>query len=58
MADTGFWTFPPDRITHGSGVRYELTVLHPPFTVEVDDLPLNGRSAPRSSLTPWARSTT
>lgn len=41
VSDTGFWTFPPDRITHGSGVRYELTVLHPPFTVEVDDLPPN-----------------
>ncbi|MYT15289.1 MULTISPECIES: DUF6333 family protein [unclassified Streptomyces] len=41
MSDTGFWTFPPDRITRGSGVRYELTVLNPPFTVEVADLPPN-----------------
>ncbi|WDT55781.1 DUF6333 family protein [Streptomyces sp. G7(2002)] len=41
MSGTGFWTVPPDRITRGSGARYELTVLNPPFTVEVADLPPN-----------------
>ncbi|GFE24070.1 hypothetical protein [Streptomyces nigrescens] len=44
MPDTGYWTFPPDRITRGSGVRYELTVLNPPFTVEVADLGLRNQS--------------
>ncbi|MFG2095344.1 DUF6333 family protein [Streptomyces sp. NPDC048612] len=41
MSETGFWTVPPDRMTRGSGVRYELTVLRPPFTVEADGLPPN-----------------
>ncbi|MER5274574.1 DUF6333 family protein [Streptomyces sp. NPDC002809] len=31
MSDTDFWTLPPDRETRGSGSRYELTVLQPPF---------------------------
>jgi hypothetical protein len=41
MSDTGYWTFPPDRRTRGSGSRYELTVLHPPFDLDVADLPPN-----------------
>ncbi|UYQ64392.1 DUF6333 family protein [Streptomyces peucetius] len=43
MSDTDFWSFPPDRMTHGSDTRYELTVLHPPFTVDAADLPANDR---------------
>jgi hypothetical protein len=41
MSDTDFWTFPPDRATRGSGIRYELTVLQPPFGVDAADLPPN-----------------
>lgn len=41
MSDTDFWTVPADRETRGSGSRYELTVLQPPFTGAVGDLPPN-----------------
>jgi hypothetical protein len=41
MSVTDYWTLPPDRATQGSGSRYELTVLHQPFTVYVADLPPN-----------------
>ncbi|MGW7360972.1 DUF6333 family protein [Streptomyces sp. NPDC054802] len=41
MSDTDYWTFPSDRRTRGSGSRYELTVLHPPFALDVADIPPN-----------------
>lgn len=41
MPDNPFWTHPIDRMTTGSGARYELTVLHPPFTVSAAELPPN-----------------
>ncbi|MGA5566133.1 DUF6333 family protein [Streptomyces platensis] len=41
MPDSAFWTLPVDRMTTGSGTRYELTVLRPPFTVHAAELPPN-----------------
>ncbi|MEU9124777.1 DUF6333 family protein [Streptomyces sp. NPDC048506] len=41
MPDSTFWTLPADRMTTGSGLCYELTVLHPPFTVDAAELPPN-----------------
>ncbi|MFJ6461116.1 DUF6333 family protein [Streptomyces sp. NPDC091387] len=41
MSDTDFWTLPPERMTQGSGSRYELTVLQPPFAVDASELPPN-----------------
>jgi hypothetical protein len=43
MSASDFWSLPPDRITRGSGSRYELTVLHPPFTMHASELPPNDR---------------
>ncbi|MFG3141319.1 DUF6333 family protein [Streptomyces sp. NPDC048211] len=41
MSDTDFWTLPPGRATRGGGSRFELTVLRPPFTAAVGELPPN-----------------
>ncbi|MEU9497702.1 DUF6333 family protein [Streptomyces sp. NPDC048196] len=41
MPDPTFWTVPADRPITGSGTRYELTVLLPPFDVDAADLPPN-----------------
>ncbi|MCX4635093.1 DUF6333 family protein [Streptomyces sp. P9-2B-2] len=41
MPDNPFWTLPMDHMTTGSGTRYELTVLQPPFTVSTAELPPN-----------------
>ncbi|MEU9091370.1 DUF6333 family protein [Streptomyces sp. NPDC048428] len=41
MSDTDFWTLPPEHETRGSGSRYELTVLQPPFTGTVGELSPN-----------------
>ncbi|MEU1464967.1 DUF6333 family protein [Streptomyces sp. NPDC005727] len=45
MTGNGFWTVPADRMTTGSGTRYELTVVRPPVSVDVGGLPPNDAAA-------------
>ncbi|MFF8312606.1 DUF6333 family protein [Streptomyces lydicus] len=45
MTDNSFWTLPADRATRGSGVRYELTVVRPPFTADAGSFPPNDAAA-------------
>ncbi|MEE1771459.1 DUF6333 family protein [Streptomyces sp. JV185] len=47
MTDNTFWTSPADRMVRGSGARYDITVLRPPFTVTARSLPPNDPAGAR-----------
>jgi hypothetical protein len=48
MTEISFWTSPPDRMTRGSGCRYNITVVQPPFEVRAEDLPPHDPAAARA----------
>ncbi|WP_037681654.1 DUF6333 family protein [Streptomyces griseus] len=48
MSDiTDYWTAPPDRMVHGGMGQCDITVLQPPFDVDVHNLPANAPARAR-----------